>query len=127
MAPTDIILPVENRKREKSNTVVQPDICVICNPEIVEDAGCFGVPDWIIEILSPHTRKKDLQLKYDVYEEAGVKEYWIVMPQEKLIEVFILENNKYRRIKTYAQDDEVTSHTLPDLTYKLEEIFTDIK
>ena len=49
------------------------------------------------------------------------------MPQEKLIEVFIIENNKYRRIKTYAQDDEVTSHTLPDLTYKLEEIFTDIK
>jgi Uma2 family endonuclease len=127
IAPFDVILPIANKKRDKATTVVQPDICVICNPEIVEDAGCFGVPDWIIEILSPHTRKKDLQLKYDVYEEAGVKEYWIVMPQEKLIEVFILENNKYRRIKTYAQDDEVTSYTLPDLTYKLEEIFTDIK
>ena len=96
---------------------------MVCNPEIIEEAGCFGVPDWIIEILSPHTRKKDLQLKYDVYEEAGVKEYWIVMPQEKLIEVFILENGKYRRVKTYAQDDEVPSHTLPELSLKLEEIF----
>ncbi len=122
-APFDVILPVSNKKREKATTVVQPDICVICNPEIVEEAGCFGVPDWIIEILSPHTSKKDLQLKYDVYEEAGVKEYWIVMPQEKLIEVFILENSKYKRVKTYAQDDEVPSHTLPELSLKLEDVF----
>lgn len=122
-APFDVILPVSNKKREKATTVVQPDICVICNPEIVEEAGCFGVPDWIIEILSPHTSKKDLQLKYDVYEEAGVKEYWIVMPQEKLIEVFILENSKYKRVKTYAQDDEVPSNTLPALSLKLEDVF----
>ena len=122
-APFDVILPLVNKKREKATTVVQPDICVICNPDMVEEAGCFGAPDWIIEILSPHTRKKDLQLKYDVYEEAGVKEYWIVMPLEKLIEVFILENGKYKRIKTYAQDDEVTSFTLPELTLKLEEVF----
>ncbi len=122
-APFDVILPVSNKKREKATTVVQPDICVICNPEIVEEDGCFGVPDWIIEILSPHTSKKDLQLKYDVYEEAGVKEYWIVMPQEKLIEVFILENGKYRRVKTYAQNDEVPSHTLPELSLKLEDVF----
>ncbi len=57
--------------REKATTVVQPDICVICNPQFIEEAGCFGAPDWIIEILSPHTSKKDIQLKYDVYEEAG--------------------------------------------------------
>ncbi len=123
IAPFDVILPIANKKRDKATTVVQPDICVVCNPEIIEEAGCFGVPDWIIEILSPHTRKKDLQLKYDVYEEAGVKEYWIVMPQEKLIEVFILENGKYRRVKTYAQDDEVPSHTLPELSFKLEDVF----
>ncbi|MBC7886228.1 MAG: Uma2 family endonuclease [Saprospiraceae bacterium] len=122
-APFDVILPVANKKRETATTVVQPDICVICNPDMIEEAGCFGAPDWIIEILSPHTRKKDFQLKYDVYEEAGVAEYWIVMPLEKLIEVFVLENGKYKRIKTYAQDDEVTSHTLPDLTLNLEEVF----
>ena len=62
MAPTDIILPVENRKREKSNTVVQPDICVICNTWLIEDTGVFGSPDWIIEILSPHTRKKTYRI-----------------------------------------------------------------
>jgi Uma2 family endonuclease len=123
IAPFDVILPIADKKRDKATTVVQPDICVICNPHIIEDAGCFGVPDWIIEILSPHTRKKDLQLKYDVYEEAGVKEYWIVMPQEKLVEVFILENGKYKRINTYAQDDELPSHTFPELVFKLEEVF----
>jgi Uma2 family endonuclease len=58
IVPFDVILPIANKKREKATTVVQPDICVICNPELVEEAGCFGVPDWIVEILSPHNSKK---------------------------------------------------------------------
>src|SRR5690606_17818669 len=90
-APFDVILPIAGKERLQSTTVVQPDIVIICNSDIVEEAGCFGAPDWIIEILSPHTSKKDLQLKYDIYEEAGVKEYWIVMPEQQLIEVFLLE------------------------------------
>lgn len=115
MAPTDIILPVENRKREKSNTVVQPDICVICNTWLIEDTGVFGSPDWIIEILSPHTRKKDLQDKYSVYEECGVVEYWIVMPEEKLIECFVHEDGKYQRINSFLPGDIISPRQFPDL------------
>ncbi|HMS67330.1 MAG TPA: Uma2 family endonuclease [Saprospiraceae bacterium] len=122
-APFDVILPVANKKREKATTVVQPDIVVICKPEIIEEGGCFGVPDLIIEILSPHTSKKDLQLKYDVYEEAGVPEYWIVMAELQLVEVFVLEYGKYQRITTYVKEDQIMPRSLPGLTIHLDEIF----
>lgn len=122
-APFDVILPVANKKREKATTVVQPDIVVICKPEIIEEVGCFGVPDLIIEILSPHTSKKDLQLKYDVYEEAGVPEYWIVMAELQLVEVFVLEYGKYKRITTYVKEDQIIPRSLPGLTIHLDEVF----
>ncbi|MFZ1790689.1 MAG: Uma2 family endonuclease [Saprospiraceae bacterium] len=122
-APFDVILPVANKKREKATTVVQPDIVVICKPEIIEEGGCFGIPDLIIEILSPHTSKKDLQLKYDVYEEAGVPEYWIVMAELQLVEVFVLEYGKYKRITTYVKEDQIMPRALPGLTIHLDEVF----
>jgi Uma2 family endonuclease len=127
MAPTDVILPIANKKRETATTVVQPDIFVICKDHIVEYRGIFGVPDLIIEILSPHTKKKDLQNKYDVYQEAGVKEYWIVMPEQKLVEVFVLENQKYKRIQTYVHTDMLECVTMPDLTIDLNIIFEGLK
>jgi Uma2 family endonuclease len=123
VAPFDVILPIANEKREKSTTVVQPDICIICDPSIIEEAGCFGVPDLIIEILSPSTTKKDINDKYAVYEEAGVKEYWIVMPESRLVEVFSLVNGLYQRIQTYVDTDTITPITLPDLMIDLSEIF----
>jgi Uma2 family endonuclease len=123
VAPFDIILPIADKRREKATTVVQPDLCVICNPAIIEEAGCFGVPDLIIEILSPSTSKKDFNDKYTVYEEAGVKEYWIVMPESKLIEVFHLVKAQYQRIHTYVDTDSITPITLPDLDVNLSEIF----
>jgi Uma2 family endonuclease len=123
IAPIDVVLPVANKKKESAHTVVQPDIVVVCDPSIIEEQCIFGVPDFIIEILSPHTRKKDLQLKYEVYEESGVKEYWIVMPEEHLVEVFVLENGKYQRINTYTEEDEVACHTLPGLTLRLSDVF----
>jgi Uma2 family endonuclease len=127
-APVDVILPVQNKRRNTATTVVQPDICVVCNPDYIEDAGIFGPPDWIVEILSPHTRKKDLQLKYEVYQEAGVKEYWIVMPFEKLVEVFVLDaDGLYRRIQTYTEEDSLSPYTLPDLIIDLQEVFEDVK
>lgn len=124
IAPFDVVLPVRNPKRKNaSDTVVQPDLCVICDKSKIDEAGCWGAPDWIIEILSPHTSKKDLQLKYDVYEEVGVKEYWIAMPNEKVVEVFVLENNKYKRVQSYTLEDTVQSITLPELSIELAEIF----
>ena len=79
--------------------------------------------DWIIEILSPHTTKKDLQDKFDLYEESEVKEYWIVEPKNKTIEVFVLENEKYRRVKAYVQDDIAHCSTIDGLSIDLKDVF----
>jgi Uma2 family endonuclease len=119
-----VILPSIGKDFNSSDKVVQPDLVVICDPSKIQEKGCFGAPDWIIEILSPFTAKKDLQIKFDLYEEAGVNEYWIVEPMNESVEVFVLENGRYKRIKAYAQDDKVPCHTLLGLEIDLSEIFT---
>lgn len=122
-APFDVILPVKGKDFMESDRVVQPDITVICNPEIIKEKGCFGVPDWIIEILSPQTTKKDLQNKFDLYEESGVKEYWIIEPKNFTVEVFIIDGERYKRLRTFVQDDLVPSNTIVELVVDLKEIF----
>lgn len=123
ISPIDVVLPIANKKREKATTVVQPDLVVICDNQIVEEAAIFGVPDFLIEVISPHTSKKDIQLKYEVYEEAGVNEYWIIYPNDKIIELFLLENGKYKRVRGYAEGDIITPFTLPDLAIDVSEVF----
>ncbi len=125
VAPTDIVLPIENRNNGKEHTVVQPDICVICDLGIIKEQAAFGPPTLVVEILSPHTRKKDIQLKYDIYEEAGVQEYWVVMPREELLEQFVLVNGKYQRIQTYTKEDSVAAHAVPGLIVALYEVFVE--
>lgn len=125
-APVDVVLPIENKKRNKSTTVVQPDICVICNPDIIEDKAIFGVPDFIIEIVAGKDVKKDTQIKFDLYEEAGVGEYWIVLADIKLVEVFILENGKYQRFKAFSEDDVIPVKTIPGFSISIEEIFSGV-
>jgi len=122
-APVDVVLPVKNEKKQTATTVVQPDICVVCDTQKIEESCINGAPDLIIEILSPHTRKKDLQFKYGIYEETGVKEYWVVMPEEKLVEIFALENNHYKRVYTYTETDMLNSVIFPDLVVDLNEVF----
>jgi Uma2 family endonuclease len=122
-APFDVILPTKGNDFMKSDKVIQPDIVVICNPDLIKEQGCFGVPDWIIEILSPNTAKKDLQNKFELYEEAGVKEYWIIDPKNQAVEVFVLEAEKYRRVRAYVEDDIVPCHTLAGFTIDLKQVF----
>jgi Uma2 family endonuclease len=122
-SPVDIVLPIENKKRNKSTTVVQPDICVICDPKIIEEKAIFGVPDFIIEIVAGKDVKKDTQIKFDLYQEAGVGEYWIVLADIKLVEVYFLENGKYQRFNAFSEDDVVPVKTIPGLEISIEEIF----
>ena len=67
---------------------MQPDICVICDPEKIKEQGCIGAPDLIIEIHSPGSSQRDAHIKYQLYEEHGVKEYWIVSPNDQTIDIF---------------------------------------
>jgi len=90
-APFDVFLPIFPIESEKTiDTVVQPDISVICDSSKIIEKGCMGAPDLIVEILSPSTSKRDLNEKFGLYERVGVKEYWVVDPGNKYIRIFHL-------------------------------------
>ncbi len=85
------VSPVDVQLDEDDRTVVQPDVLIVCDRSKYRDGRVFGAPDFLVEILSPSTRKKDLQLKLYKYGNAGVREYWIVDPDRKVIIVYELE------------------------------------
>ena len=91
VAPFDVRLPTASEADEQTDTVVQPDIAVICDPSKLDEKGCRGAPDWIIEILSPFTSRKDMAVKFELYRRHGVREYWIVEPGSKYVQVYVLD------------------------------------
>ena len=124
-APFDVRLPKkETGLEDKVYTVVQPDIVVVCDQQKLDRKGCNGAPDLIIEILSPSTAAKDTKDKYQLYEESGVKEYWMVYPGENIIEVFKLDKKgNYQLEDKYNRNDSIKVDMLGDLNIILEEIF----
>ncbi|WP_054693743.1 Uma2 family endonuclease [Syntrophomonas palmitatica] len=126
-APFDVRLPWGNEKDEEIDTVVQPDICVICDPAKIDARGCKGAPDLVIEILSHATAKKDLSEKYNLYEKCGVREYWVVFPKEKVLDVYHLNDNGiYDKTGTYFDSDIMECELFPGLAIKLEDVFAGI-
>jgi Uma2 family endonuclease len=124
----DVRLPKSPHHRKETDTsiftVVQPDITVVCDLTKVDDKGCDGAPDLIVEILSPSTGSKDLKDKKKVYEFAGVPEYWIVHPQDQTVLVYILnENNHYVLDNIYAATDTIKTHVFKDLEVDLKDVF----
>lgn len=99
---------------------VEPDISVICDPSKLDDKGCHGAPDWIIEITSPSTQSMDYGIKLFKYRTAGVREYWIVNPVKKIVSVFDLENEQQSGV--YSFDDEIPVTIYPELTIKLADV-----
>jgi Uma2 family endonuclease len=124
-APFDVRLVETDKGDKKIENVVQPDIAVICDLSKLDDRGCLGAPDFIIEITSPSTGKRDAKEKYALYEKYGVKEYWIVFPEEKLVYQYVLNNNKYEQKGIYADDEKISPHIFPDLDIDLNYVFED--
>jgi Uma2 family endonuclease len=129
-APFDVRLSVDGETDEtKIYNVVQPDICVVCDPSKLDDKGCIGAPDLIVEVNSPSTSKKDLHYKFDLYEKVGVKEYWVVYPADRAVTVFLLQpDGKYDEGKTYDMvygATHVPVKTLEGLVIELKELFED--
>ena len=124
-APFDVRLPLYNKTEDKEiTTVVQPDIVVICDKNKIDKRGCLGAPDLIVEVLSKATAKKDVGIKFRLYEEAGVKEYWIVSPGEHVVTAWLLdEQGKYSNAKMYSEDDTLISRVIVGLEIELKEIF----
>lgn len=104
-------------------TVVQPDLCVVCDLSKLDDRGCLGSPDLVIEILSPGNSKKEMGIKFNLYEENKIKEYWIVEPAENCIYVYTLQNDKYIGLKPCIEGEQIISPLFAGLNFDIERIF----
>jgi Uma2 family endonuclease len=125
-APFDVRLSKDNLKDEDTETVVQPDIVIVCDKKKLDDKGCKGAPDIVIEILSPATASKDMKEKFFLYEKHGVKEYWIVHPNEEIIAVYKLDKNgKYAQHIIYTKDEKIPVTLLGELEIDLTPIFAE--
>lgn len=129
-APFDIKLYNSKKSRltdQQVFSVVQPDLCVICDKDKLTEQGCNGAPDWIIEVLSPGNTKKEMRLKYDIYQENGVIEYWLVYPYEQAVYQFVLDQDteKYQLFAMYAGDDLAKPYLFPELHIDLADVFAE--
>ena len=126
-APFDVRLPLHgSTDDDKIYDVVQPDICVICDLTKLDEKGCIGAPDLIVEILSPSTLKYDWNYKFNLYEAAGVKEYWIVDPKTKTTNIFLLQpDGQYDLGTVYECNQKAPVSILEGLEIDLNEIFED--
>ncbi len=125
VAPFDVRL-INHKKSTADNqifTVVQPDLCVVCDLTKLDEKGCLGAPNLIVEILSKGNSKKDLSIKFDLYEENGVQEYWIVNPDDKSVFIYVLKDGKYIGSRPYTVDFEIQSPTFPELKFGVDKIF----
>lgn len=116
-------LPRKSKEDKDIITLVQPDICVICDKGKVDVKGCLGAPDIVVEILSPGNNAVEINNKFDIYEEAGVKEYWIVSPQDNTFMVNTLTDGRYVTSRPMAAGKVFTSAVLPGFSLDLKELF----
>lgn len=123
-APFDVRF-VDNAEQKdfEIENVVQPDLVVVCDPKKLDDYGCKGSPDIIIEILSKNTTKIDKIKKFDLYEKYKVKEYWIVSPDTEMIEIYTINNGQYGRPQIFVKEDKIEVKLLGDLVIDLNDIF----
>jgi Uma2 family endonuclease len=119
-APFDVRLNAD----KADNTVVQPDLLVICDSSKIDDKGCSGAPDLVIEILSASTIRHDRIIKFRLYQKAGVREYWIVDPETQSIQTCTLNENGFYITAVYYDEDVVPVSVLPGCAIHLQEIFT---
>ena len=108
----------------RDDIVFQPDIVVICDPDKLDERGCNGAPDLVIEIISPSTARYDYIYKFRKYQQAGVREYWIVDPEKKSAQVYVLENDRYVAY-VYDENDRIPVSVLKDCEIDLQAVFTE--
>ena len=124
--PFDVIL-THDTDYESAQTVLQPDITVVCDNRKLRPRGCFGAPDLVVEIISPSTVKRDLHEKMKLYEEFGVREYWIVHPRDRTLVIHSPgPDGRYVPSMLMTSGDLIQSRIFPTLTFDLDSIFTDI-
>ena len=113
IAPVDVRLPRADEADAAIDTVVQPDVLVVCDPAKIDRRGVRGAPDWLLEVLSPSTAAHDQIAKRRTYERAGVREYWLVHPSDRTLTVYVLDNGQYGRPEIYELKDATPIGVLP--------------
>ncbi len=123
-APFDVRLPEGDEADDDISNVVQPDIAVVCDRAKLDDAGCKGSPDLIVEILSPATARKDMKEKFLLYEKRGVREYWLVDPAGKTVQVFRqTDAGCFGRLEVYGEEERIKVGIFDDLEIELAAVF----
>lgn len=125
IAPFDVRLMQTDQADNQVNTVVQPDISVICDRNKLDDKGARGAPDWIIEVLSPATASHDQIVKHALYERAGVREYWLVHPTDRLLTIYRLSDGAYGKPDIRELDGETACSVIPEVTIVWEKVLRD--
>ncbi|MCI0654870.1 MAG: Uma2 family endonuclease [Methylococcaceae bacterium] len=122
IAPVDVRLPKQEEPDERIDTVVQPDVLVVCDGGKLDRRGVRGAPDWIVEVLSPSTAGHDHIRKRKLYEQHGVKEYWLIHPVDRLLTVYRLIDAEYGKPELYELNGETQVGVLPDIIIQWDDL-----
>jgi Uma2 family endonuclease len=115
VAPFDVRLPDGDEADEAIATVVQPDLVVVCDPVKLDELGCRGAPDWIVEVLSPTSAGQDQVRKLALYERHGVREYWLAHPGDRIVTVYRLKGGSYGRPLVGEMEGRLASNACPQV------------
>ena len=125
-APFDVRLYNEAKTFREDPNVVQPDILVICDPEMINAKGSYdGIPTLVVEVLSKSTKSKDLMIKSNLYMRSGVLEYWIIDTDNQQVIVYSFENRKLSNNKVYSKPEKVESIVFKGMIVETEDVFID--
>lgn len=125
-APFDVrLFEREGDNPENVDTVVEPDITIVCDPSKLDDRGCKGAPDMVVEILSPSTQRHDRLVKLGLYQRAGVREYWIVSPDEQTVQVFLLKEGSLQLHEVYDRQGVAKVNVLDGCFIELSKVFSE--
>ena len=116
IAPFDVRLPRADEADDKIDTVVQPDISVICDKTKLDERGCRGAPDWIVEVLSPGSAGHDQVVKRELYERVGVREYWLVHPADLVVTIYLLHAGAYGKPAVHELAGTTAATFLPEVS-----------
>lgn len=122
ISPIDVLLTAADEATDQTNTVVQPDILVVCDPDKITERNVRGAPDWIIEVLSPATARHDHLTKRALYQRAGVREYWLVHPVDRVLTVYVLKDGEYGGPEITDMAGERASTIFPEIVIRWQPI-----
>jgi Uma2 family endonuclease len=125
IAPFDVRLPKADEIDDRVDTVVQPDLLVVCDPRKLDERGMRGAPDWVVEVLLPASASHDQTVKLAAYERAGVRELWLLHPTDRVVTIFRIDGNRYGRPAIHETIGELAVEVLPEVRIDWARVFPD--